>query len=222
MEQLEVAGQQVRALRIVVEADSPPLEVLQLAHPESALEPAIRGERDPYAGILWPASIALARALIGEIRPGTQVVDAGAGTGLISLAAARRGAMVLALDHDPVALQLLAAAAARQSLRVATSVFDLTSSRPLPHCDLMIFSDLLYQRDFALMVAGRAVEAMRQGARVLVGDPGRIGRDVFVSALAAHGLAAEFVAVRVAVPEEEREEDIGIALLVPHAGRAQA
>jgi len=218
MEQLLVAGQQVRVLRIAVD-DGAPLEVLQLAHPESALEPAIRGERDPYAGILWPSSIALARAIVPEIEAGMHVVDAGSGTGLISLAAARRGAEVLALDHDPVALQLLAAAAARQSLHVATAVFDLTSAQPLPRCDVMIFSDLLYQRDFALMVAGRAVEAVRQGARVLVGDPGRIGRDAFVAAVAAHGLATQFVPVRVEVPEEQREELIGIARLLPHPCR---
>jgi predicted nicotinamide N-methyase len=218
MEQFVVAGQQVRALSIAVD-EGEPLQVLLLAHPESALEGAIRGERDPYAGILWPSSIALARAIVPEIEAGSHVIDAGAGTGLISLAAARRGARVLALDHDPVALQLLAAAAARQSLPLETALFDLTSSQPLPRCDLIIFSDLLYQRDFALMVAGRAVEAVRHGARVLVGDPGRIGRDAFTAAVAAHGLVTDFVPVRVEVPEEERDEWIGIARLQPHPGR---
>jgi len=217
MEQLVVAGQQVRALRVAVDAGEP-LEVLQLAHPESALEGAIRGERDPYAGILWPSSIAVARALVPQIRAGECLIDAGAGTGLISLAAARRGAHVLALDHDPIALQLLAAAAARQALAVETRVFDLTSPQPLPPCDVIIFSDLLYQRDFSLMVAGRAVEAVRQGARVLVGDPGRIGRDAFTTAVAAHGLIAEFIEVAVEVPEEQRQEVIGIATLLPHSG----
>lgn len=210
-----VAGQAVRSLWIAVD-DGAPLEVLQLADPESALEGAIRGERDPYAGILWPSSIAVARAIVPEIVPGTHIIDAGAGTGLISLAAARRGARVLALDHDPVVLQLLAASAARQSLSLETRVFDLTSSQPLPPCDLIIFCDLLYQRDFSLMVAGRAVEAVRQGAHVLVADPGRIGRDAFSNAVAAHGLDAQFEEVRVAVPEESREEVIGIARLAPH------
>ena len=87
---LEVAGQQVRPLKIRVD-DGAPLEILQLAVPESALEGAVRGERDPYAGILWPASIAAARAILPFLRPGMYVVDAGAGTGLISLAAARAG-----------------------------------------------------------------------------------------------------------------------------------
>ncbi|NJD11171.1 MAG: hypothetical protein FIB01_12315 [Gemmatimonadetes bacterium] len=218
MEQFLVAGQQVRALRIAVD-EAEPLEVLQLAHPESALEAAVRGERDPYAGILWPTSIALARAIVPELTTGMRVEDAGAGTGLLSLAAARRGASVLALDHDPVVLQLLAAAAARQALHVETRVFDLTAARILPACDLMVFSDLLYQRDFALVVAGRAVEALRQGAQVMVGDPGRIGRDAFQDAVAAHGFRTEFVPVRVRVPEEERDELIGIARLRPHAGR---
>lgn len=212
MTEFDVAGQRVRPLEILVDGDVP-LEVLQLAAPESALEGAIRGERDPYAGILWPSSIAAARALVSYIRPGMHVVDVGAGTGLISLAAARRGARVLALDHDAVALQLIAAAAARQGLDVETMVFDLTSSRDLPPAELFVFSDLLYQRDFSLMVAGRAVEALRQHATVIVADPGRIGRDAFVTAIAAHGMAADFVESVVAVPGEDRNERIGICLL---------
>jgi predicted nicotinamide N-methyase len=215
MEQLIVAGQEVRALHIAVD-ELPPLEVLQLAHPESALEGALRGERDPYAGILWPTCIALARALLAQLTPGMRLVDAGAGTGLISLAAARRGASVLALDHDPVVLQLLAGAAARQSLVLETRTFDLASGQPLPRCDVITFSDLLYQRDFALVVAGRAIEAVRQGATVLVGDPGRIGRDAFATAVAAHGLIAEFESVLLEVPGEARQELVGIAVLRPH------
>lgn len=209
---LEVAGQQVRPLRIRLD-EGEPLEILQLAVPESALEGAVRGERDPYAGILWPSSIAAARAILPFLRPGMHVVDAGAGTGLISLAAARRGARVLALDHDAVALQLLAAAAARQHLHLATRRFDLGSACELPTAELFVFSDLLYQRDFALVVAGRAVEAVRQGAAVIVADPGRIGRDAFVTAVAAHGLRARFDEVMVAVPGEERDERVGICRL---------
>lgn len=212
MNEFEVNGHRVRPLRIDIgEAD--PIEILQLADPESALEGALRGERDPYAGILWPSSIAAARAILPFVRPGTHLLDAGAGTGLISLAAARRGARVLSLDHDPVILTLLAAAAARQSLELDTLLFDLTCSLPLPRTELVVFSDVLYQRDFALVVAGRAVEAVRQGATVLVADPGRIGRDAFATAVAAHGLHAEFESVDVAVPGEDRFEKIGLALL---------
>lgn len=211
----EVAGQQVRPLRILLD-EGEPLEILQLAVPESALAGAVRGERDPYAGILWPSSIAAARAILPYLRTGMHVVDAGAGTGLISLAASRRGASVLALDHDAVALQLLAAAAERQQLQLATRVFDLSSALELPTAELFVFSDLLYQRDFALIVAGRAVEAVRQGAAVIVADPGRIGRDAFTTAVAAHGLHAVFEETLVAVPGEERNERIGICRLAHH------
>ncbi|HSJ15184.1 MAG TPA: methyltransferase domain-containing protein [Longimicrobiales bacterium] len=208
----EVNGQPVRLERLRID-DRIELELLLPADDAAWLESAVRGERDPYAGLIWPASIGAARVLLPELRPGLTVLDAGAGTGVVSLAAAAAGARVTALDYDATALALVRASAARIDLALDTRLFDLRSHDPLPAADFVVFADVLYQRDLSFVVAGRAVEARRRGARVLVADPGRMGREAFSTALRAHGIEPVFIPIAVAVPGETRIEHVGIAWL---------
>ena len=207
-----VNGQPVRVQHLRIDA-AIELQLLLPADDEAWLESAVRGERDPYAGLVWPASIAAARALLPELRPGLRVLDAGSGTGVVALAAACAGASVTAMDYDPVALALVEASAARMNLPLRTLRFDLRSHEPLPPADFVVFADVLYQRDLSFVVAGRAVEAHRRGTRVLVADPGRMGREAFSTAVRAHGHTPVFAPVDVEVPGEPRVEHVGIAWL---------
>lgn len=212
METLAVHGHAVRVLPIRV-TDDIEIELLQPLDREAWLEEAVRGARDPYAGMVWPASLAAARVLLSRLTPGEVVVDAGSGAGLVSLTAARAGARVTALDYDEVALCLVRAAAARQGLAVETQVFDFRSQEPLPLADIIVFADLLYEEELGAVVAGRALEAVRRGMRVIVADPGRIGRYAFTSTLMSHGHKPCFEPLEVEVPDEARRERIGVAWL---------
>jgi predicted nicotinamide N-methyase len=207
-----VNDQAVRPQRLRI-TEQVEIELLLPADDEAWLDSAVRGERDPYAGLVWPASIAAARALLPELQPGARVLDAGSGTGVVALAAATAGAAVTAMDYDSVALSLVHASALRAGLSLRTLCFDLRSHEPLPPADFVVFADVLYQRDLSLIVAGRAVEAHRRGTRVLVADPGRMGREAFSTAVRAHGHKPVFHTVEVTVPGEPRIERVGLAWL---------
>lgn len=70
---------------------------------------------------LWLGSEGLRRA---ELRPGMRFLDVAAGSGALSLPAARLGAQVLATDLAPKMLELLERRARDEGLRVQTRVMD--------------------------------------------------------------------------------------------------
>lgn len=92
---------------------------------------------DPYGAVLWPAASAIANRLISEVgsiekkQPleGISVLELGAGTGLVSIAASMGGAnAVIATDYEHVPLKLLEYAA-RCLNRVGTPIETGTSVR---------------------------------------------------------------------------------------------
>jgi len=135
---------------------------------------------------------------------GLTVLELGAGTGLVSIVAADAGAAVTATDYNSIPLLLLGASAALQELTVATALFDMAGSDPLPPADVVVAADVMcvglpprccysphlpplprYETDTGAAAARRVVEAYRRGSRVIVGDsPGRAGRPAFLATLA--------------------------------------
>jgi predicted nicotinamide N-methyase len=127
----------------------------------------------PYWAELWPSGVALARAVAGLELRGVRVVELGAGLGLPSLAAALRGADVLATDWADEAVELLRtnAQANRIVLRAERVRWDapepLLREAPWP---LVLGADLLYER----RNAEQLLELLPQlGGDVLLAEPGR-------------------------------------------------
>src|SRR5215210_8726850 len=95
------------------------LSLLRPRDPEALLdeEAFAPDEFLPYWAELWPASLALARALPVRLE-GSRVVELGCGLGIPSLVAAQRGADVVAVDWAEEAGALLH----RNSLRNGVSL----------------------------------------------------------------------------------------------------
>lgn len=72
----------------------------------------------------WLAEATTAMLDTAGVRPGSRVLDVAAGAGGQSLAAARRGASVLATDISPAILELAADDASREGLAIATRELD--------------------------------------------------------------------------------------------------
>ena len=70
---------------------------------------------------VWLANEGLRRA---DIRPGMRFLDVAAGSGALSIPAARLGAQVLATDMSPVMLERLKARARKEGLNLETRVMD--------------------------------------------------------------------------------------------------
>jgi ubiquinone/menaquinone biosynthesis C-methylase UbiE len=70
---------------------------------------------------IWLGNEGLRRA---ELRAGMRFLDVAAGSGALSIPAARVGAQVLATDQSPVMLELLRARALKEGLNIETRVMD--------------------------------------------------------------------------------------------------
>ena len=211
-----IAGRRVRRVDLAV-TPSLNITVLEAADADIVLEESVQLDSDPYAAILWPSAVAAAARMAALVRKGDIVLDLGAGTGLGALTAARCGARAIALDHDPFARAVVAAAATMQELDVEVSAFDVRSHDPLPAADIVVIADLLYELELAHAAARRTREALAAGAKVVIGDPARYGRTEFQRLLGDAGIAVAFEDVLVPLPGEARAARVGVAVLIPHS-----
>jgi predicted nicotinamide N-methyase len=133
------------------------------------------GFGSPYWARPWGGGLALARHVLDhpEIVAGKRVLDLGAGSGLVAIAAALAGAgAVRAVDVDPYAVTATRLNAAANGVAVEVTHADITGGDP-PEVDLMLVGDLFYDPDLAERVEGFLRLCLAAGIVVLIGDPFR-------------------------------------------------
>ena len=129
----------------------------------------------PYWAFPWAGGLALARHILDrpETVAGRRVLDLGAGSGLVAIAAVKAGAAtVTAAEIDPYALAAIALNAAANGVAVAIIARDLIAGPP-PEVDLVLVGDLFYERALAERVTPFLDRCLAAGIGVLIGDPRR-------------------------------------------------
>jgi predicted nicotinamide N-methyase len=143
--------------------------------PDELIDEAAFDEEEflPYWAELWPSGLALARHVATLDLDGLRVLELGCGLGLPSLAAALRGADVLATDWADDAIELLRRNAESNEalLRVARARW--SEPEPLLRAapwDLVLGADLLYEERNAEQLSALLP---RLGGEVILAEPGR-------------------------------------------------
>ena len=154
---------------------------LYTAHPGSGLWRLLEaddGEDEPatpYWAYRWAGGTVLARHFLDrpETVSGLRVLDLGAGSGVVGIAAAKAGAAtVIAADVDRNAIVATGLNARANGVEIEAVCGDLTGG-PAPDVDLVAVGDLFYDRDIAERVTAFLDRCLAAGITVLVGDPGR-------------------------------------------------
>lgn len=127
----------------------------------------------PYWAFAWAGGQALARHLLDHpaLIVGRNVLDFGAGSGIVSIAAAKVGARVTAAEPDHFALAALALNAALNGVEIALENGDILTGDG--SWDAVLAGDMCYERPLAERLVAWLTARARDGALILLGDPGR-------------------------------------------------
>jgi predicted nicotinamide N-methyase len=129
------------------------------------------GVPPPYWAFAWAGGQALARYVLDnpQIVRGKRVLDFGAGSGIVGLAAARAGAAhVLAADIDKFSVAAITANAAANKLAISITSDDIIGSEE--QFGVILVGDMCYERP----LAERLMAWLKNtDAHILLGDPGR-------------------------------------------------
>ncbi|KRB24557.1 SAM-dependent methyltransferase [Mesorhizobium sp. Root695] len=129
----------------------------------------------PYWAYVWAGGAVLARHILDHPQTvaGRRVLDLGAGSGLVGIAAAKAGAReVIAAEIDRNGVAALALNAAANGVAITVIGDDITRGSP-PAVDLVLAGDVFYGQDVAERVMPFLERCLKADIEVLVGDPGR-------------------------------------------------
>lgn len=129
----------------------------------------------PYWAWQWAGGLVLARFVLDhpETVAGRRVLDFGAGSGVVGVAAAKAGAAeVTCADVDANAIAAVELNAEANGVAVTAIHRDLTGGPP-PDVDIALAGDVFYDRAVGRRVLPFLDRCLSAGLDVLVGDPGR-------------------------------------------------
>ena len=151
----------------------------------------------PLFGLLWPSGMHLAKRLGARVlQPGERILEVGCGLGLASLVAHRRGADITASDNHPLTasflhhntrLNGLAPMRYRHGPWVPGGQGRVVDGR----FDLIVGSDLLYDRNGGAALGGFIERHARARAEVWIVDPERGNRPAFTRHMANLGFGLQ-------------------------------
>lgn len=133
------------------------------------------GLDSPYWAFDWGGGLALARYVLDQPKTvlNRKVLDLGAGSGIVGIAAAKAGAsQVIATDTDPYAIAAIGLNASANGVSVTPLLDDLTTGAA-PRVDIVLVGDLFYARELAGAVTAFLERCTASGIRALIGDPWR-------------------------------------------------
>ena len=153
-------------------------------------EDFVKDERLPYWADVWPSSLILAGKLLELDGAGRGALELGCGVGLSTLAATTAGFQVLSTDYYEDALDVTRANVFRNLGSIART--RLVDWRHVPKdigtFDLVFASDVLYEKEYALLLPIILCRVLSPQGVALIADPGRVAAPMFIEACEAHRL----------------------------------
>jgi predicted nicotinamide N-methyase len=170
------------------------LDNQQYADPQGAAEDAGMGASGwPLFGQVWPSAQVLALAMHSHAIAGKRILEIGAGLALASLVIHRRGGDITVTDWHPLTEAFL-----HQNLEANHlgplpylpgnwALDDADGASGLGRFDLIIGSDVLYERQQPAQLSRFINQHASVGAEIIIVDPDRSNRSAFCREMATLG-----------------------------------
>ncbi len=160
-----------------------------------ALEAGISSATWPLFGLVWPSAQKLADLMQTWVLGDKRILEVGCGLGLASLVVHRRLGNVTASDCHPLTELFLKANLALNHLPPLPYVTGNWGrvNAGLGQFDLLMASDVLYERDHPAQLSGFIQTHAAEGAEVLIIDPNRGNRSAFHRDMANMGFSVDEV-----------------------------
>lgn len=154
----------------------------------------------PLFGLLWPSSVHMAQRLLHRpVKEDERILEIGCGLAIPTLVGRRRGARITASDRHPLARKFLEANARMNDVPLvkyrhgqwgnshAVCTRDAGAELLSARYDLILGSDLLYDRDAPRLLADFIDDHAEEDAEVWIVDPDRGHRPAFTRHMAGFG-----------------------------------
>jgi predicted nicotinamide N-methyase len=165
----------------------------------------------PYWAHLWTGSRALARQVVASTAcAGQRVLDIGCGLGLVGVAAALRGATVVAMDTAFAALRFVTASAQLNGCEVYPVQTDLRAPGVRGFFDLCFAADVTYEPVLQVALADFLAAHLAPAGRAWCAESVRTFDRAFHDRCRSRGLAVAEQEVR----EPEDGRDVRVRLTV--------
>ena len=151
-------------------------------------EEFVKDEQMPYWAEIWPAAVTLSHVIMEELEiEGRSVIELGAGVGMASVAAAKRGARVVSTDYSTEALRFVVYNALVNAVSLDTGRLDWRMVRGEERFDLVIAADVLYERVNLLPIVTAIESLLAEGGAAYIADPRRRLAEQFLELVRENG-----------------------------------
>jgi predicted nicotinamide N-methyase len=153
-------------------------------------DPAVKDEQIPYWAELWPSAIALGEFLSENtaLTFGKNICEIGCGLGLPGIVAGKSASQVILSDYLPEPLWLAAHNwKQNHSKPCETRLLDWRTDTPAVPFDLVLASDVAYERRMFEPLLNALKRLIAPGGTVILSEPDRHFARDFFNGLESHG-----------------------------------
>lgn len=128
----------------------------------------------PIFGKVWPSAIVLAEYLVGRELTKGRILEIGCGLGFPSLILKKKGEDITASDGNPYAEKFLKLNCLQNNLEMPKFlIVDWTQTQTEIKYDLIVGSDIIYERTHPAELASFLSETLAEWGKVILCDPNR-------------------------------------------------